>query len=72
MPQDLLFHVIVPGHEYRLFADGRVEGFGENVKVINRFHRVCSDLLQAERGQADWAAKSQDEDMELPQTSPAA
>ena len=46
---DLLFRVIVPGHEYRIYAGGRVEGFGNDVKIINYFYRVCSDLLRANR-----------------------
>jgi len=45
---DLLFRIIVPGHEYRIYTSGRVEGFGSNAKVVNRFFQ-CSDLLQADR-----------------------
>lgn len=43
---ELLFRVMVPGREYRIFTNGRVEGFGDDVKVVNRFFQ-CADLLQA-------------------------
>jgi hypothetical protein len=47
----LLFLVFVPNHEYRIYADGRVEGFGDDVKIINRFFQCCSDLLQETQDQ---------------------
>lgn len=44
----LLFLVVSDGREFRIYANGRVEGFGEPVKVVNYFPQLCSDLLQAE------------------------
>lgn len=44
---ELLFEVIANGHEYRIYSNGRVEGFGgENVKVINHYFRLLIDRLQ--------------------------
>jgi len=36
----LLFTVIANGHEYRIYTNGKVEGFGTDVKVINNFPRL--------------------------------
>ncbi|MGA8539804.1 MAG: hypothetical protein WB566_09915 [Terriglobales bacterium] len=35
--QDFLFKVIDAGHEYVIFADGTVEGFGPDAIVFNQF-----------------------------------
>jgi hypothetical protein len=43
---DLLFRIFAQEREYRIYTNGQVEGFGEHVKVINYFPRLCSDLLQ--------------------------
>jgi hypothetical protein len=38
-PRELLFRVIVDGHDYRIFTNGEVEGFhGESVIIVNHFH----------------------------------
>ena len=50
LEQSLLFEVWVDGNEYKIFANGRVCGFGENAKIVNHFPRVMQayfDLLQA-------------------------
>jgi hypothetical protein len=45
----LLFEVFAGGKEYRMFTDGRVEGFGaSDVKIVNHFLRRYSDLQQLE------------------------
>ncbi|MGA9566551.1 MAG: hypothetical protein WBS19_13575 [Candidatus Korobacteraceae bacterium] len=44
---ELLFEVTADGHEYRIYSNGRVEGFGDtNVKVINHYFRLLIDRLQ--------------------------
>ena len=44
---ELLFKVLVGEHEYRIFTNGRVEGFGDrDVKVVNYYPRLCFDLLR--------------------------
>jgi hypothetical protein len=44
---ELLFEVITSGHEYRIYTNGKVEGFGgENVRVINHYFRLLIDRLQ--------------------------
>lgn len=39
MIDDLLFTVIdnPTGHEYRIYASGKTEGFGEDISICNRF-----------------------------------
>lgn len=47
-PSDLIFEVYANGHEYRIYASGRVEGFGGEAKITNHFYRVCARLQQEE------------------------
>lgn len=47
MSTELLFYVLADGKEYRIYANGKTEGFGDNVKIVNHFPRLCSGLLQA-------------------------
>jgi|ERR1700684_317429 len=39
----------VTGHKWRVFADGRIEGFGENNLVLNRIpgliHQACASVI---------------------------
>jgi len=42
----LLFRVTASGHEYRIYTNGRVEGFGNDVQVVNHIPRLCSGLLE--------------------------
>jgi len=47
---ELLFYVLADGKEYRIYANGKTEGFGESVKIVNHFPRLCFDLLRAAQG----------------------
>jgi hypothetical protein len=61
----LLFKVRADGKEYRIFANGRVEGFGENVQIFNYFLHRYADLLKAEQ---DFGCSAQDtRERKLPQ-----
>jgi hypothetical protein len=37
----VLIKIIADDHEYTVFEDGRVEGLGHNVTVINYYPRFC-------------------------------
>ena len=37
MTGKLLFKVIANGHEYEIYTDGAVKGFGENAIVFNNY-----------------------------------
>ncbi len=51
MQRELLFEVLAEGREYRIYTNGRVEGFGEGASVVNHFPRLLIDhLQQAKRG----------------------
>jgi hypothetical protein len=45
----LLFSVLTDGKEYRIYTNGRVDGFGTDVKIVNYFLRRYTDLLQEEQ-----------------------
>jgi hypothetical protein len=47
---ELLFAVYAEGREFRMYTNGRTEGFQGPVGVSNRFPRLCSDLLQETQG----------------------
>ncbi len=38
--KELLFKVIVGDHEYCIYTNGRIEGFGDDAKVINNYPRL--------------------------------
>jgi len=40
MTEGLLFKVIANGHEYEIYTDGTVKGFGENAIVFNNYHTL--------------------------------
>lgn len=44
----VLFRIYNDGKEYRIYTNGRVEGFEGTVNVVNYFPRLCFDLLQEE------------------------
>lgn len=48
---NLLFKITVDGHEYKIFADGRVRGFeGEEIRIENNhYHLVCEALARRAR-----------------------
>lgn len=48
---NLLFRVIANHHEYKIYTDGRISGFGEDAQVFNYFPRSVqapSDRPQVE------------------------
>ena len=47
---ELLFAVYAEGREFRMYTNGRTEGFQGPVGVSNRFPRLRSDLLQETQG----------------------
>ena len=47
---ELLFAVHAEDREFRMYTNGRTEGFRGRVGVSNRFPRLCSDLPQGTRG----------------------
>lgn len=55
-PTEPMFTVIDPstGHEWKILASGRIDGFGENKIIINRIHQHINDLLRMEREYLDW------------------
>jgi hypothetical protein len=62
----LLFKILVGEDEYRIFTNGRVEGFGEgDVKVVNYYPRLCSDLLQGVPARSSWEADTEPPNNEL-------
>jgi hypothetical protein len=67
---DLLFQIWANDQTYRIYASGRVEGFGDGpVKVANHFFQVCDRLQQSEQDRQDSPATSQAEHTKpLPQT----
>lgn len=44
MGEDYAFKVTNPktGHEYKIWADGRIEGFGDATMVVNRIPQVVA------------------------------
>jgi hypothetical protein len=46
MSTELLFYVLADGKEYRIYANGKTEGFGNDVRVFNRFPLIYSDGLR--------------------------
>ncbi len=43
---ELLFEVTASGHDYRIYTNGRVEGFGDDVGVLNNYPRLLIGHLQ--------------------------
>jgi len=44
---ELLFKVIAQSHEYLIYSNGRVQGFGDDdVKIINNYPRLLLGHLQ--------------------------
>jgi len=43
-PDDLLFKVRAEGKEYRIYTNGKVEGFGNDVQIVNYFPFYCNDV----------------------------
>jgi hypothetical protein len=41
--QDLLFRVIDKGHEYKIYTNGEIEGFGKDAIVFNHFSQFVAD-----------------------------
>lgn len=35
--EEIIFEVITPQANYRIYANGKIEGFGEDAIIINRF-----------------------------------
>jgi len=40
----LLFKIRAEGREYRIYANGKVEGFGNDVQICNYFPFLCNDF----------------------------
>jgi hypothetical protein len=42
----LLFRVIVrqTGHEYKIYTNGEIEGFGENVIIVNHYGAPAREI----------------------------
>jgi len=40
--QDLLFRVIDKGHEYKIYSNGEIEGFGDGALVFNYFPQLAA------------------------------
>jgi hypothetical protein len=53
--KELLFQVFAGGREYRIYTNGRVEGFGDDVKIVNNYPRLRFGRPQAEPAQKDLA-----------------
>jgi len=43
----LLFKVIADGHEYEIYTNGSIKGFGEDARVFNYFPRLVRMHLNA-------------------------
>jgi hypothetical protein len=68
---DLIFEIYANGCEYRIYASGRVEGFGGEAKITNHFYRVCARLQQEEMDvQAGHSEQTPADRMELLHTVP--
>jgi hypothetical protein len=46
---ELLFRVfvggVVSGHEYRIYTNGRTEGFGDDVQIVNYYPLLLSEAI---------------------------
>jgi hypothetical protein len=58
MQGKLLFKVIASGHEYRIYTNGRVEGFGDDVKVFNNYLQLLTDHLRQAQDCQDLDART--------------
>jgi hypothetical protein len=70
-PSDLIFEVYANEREYRIYASGRVEGFGGEAKITNHFYRVFARLQQEEMdAQAGFSEQNPADQIELLRTVP--
>jgi len=70
--RELLFSITVPGHEYRIFTTGEVEGFGESAMIANHFDRLVAKAFQerARHRQPDSPSPGAEQSTALPHDSP--
>ena len=55
--QDLLFRVIDKGHEYKIYSNGEIEGFGDGALVFNYFPQVATDYANSILEKIPWEGK---------------
>jgi hypothetical protein len=53
----LLFRVIDKGHEYKIYSNGEIEGFGDGALVFNYFPQVATDYANSILEKIPWEGK---------------
>jgi hypothetical protein len=48
---DLLFRILDDGREYKIYPNGKIEGFGPNAIVFNYFPQLAAGVRERPHGQ---------------------
>lgn len=66
MEEEILFRVIVGGHEYTIYTTGRIEGFGEGAIVVNYYPQLEKRLLANHRVRPEAHSPSVTQGQDIP------